>query len=64
MIGLGGEGQAEALGVGDDLELFDDFGCHAVHLQVDGGGLDEPNATETPAGDFVCGLEFLDKCFH
>ena len=58
----------------DDLELFDDFGGHAVHLEVDGVGLGEPDAAETPAGggyfseefefDFVGGLEFADECFY
>ena len=74
LVGHGGEGQAEASGVADDLELFDDFGGQAVHLEVDGGGLGEPDAAEAPAGgghcgqefefDFVGGLEFADECFH
>ena len=69
LVGHSGEGQAEASGVADDLELFGDFGGHVVHLEVDGGGLDEPDATETPAGgghfgdefEFDGGLEFADE---
>ena len=74
LVGHGGEGQAEASGVGNDLELFGDFGGHAAHVEADGGGLDEPDATETPAGgghfgeefefEFVGGLEFAGEGFH